>query len=164
MSFRDVLNQNTKTPSQIQSENELEESERIKSLAKTTYEHIKEQILKKATNGEYSQTNKNRLITIDYSGYETAGFVTQSQISTFINKTFFNPRGEYATFQCYNIVNQNSYNLFISEIRKLADIDEIKITPILTDPRNKKSMIIEIPCQMRGYDNYIFGLRCSIVY
>lgn len=164
MSFRDVLNQNTKTPTQIESENELKESERMKSLAKTTYEHIKEQILRKATSGEYSQTNKNRLIIIDYSGYETAGFVTQTQISTFINKTIFKPHGEYATFQCYNIVNQNSYNLFISEIRKFAAIDEIKITPILTDPRNKKSMIIEIPCQMRGYDSYIFGLRCSFVY
>ena len=64
--FQRQLQENTKTPQQVEDESWLKEKEQISNTAKRDFSEIKRILLEKAQKGQYSTFNGYKSISIDY--------------------------------------------------------------------------------------------------
>ncbi|GLB26630.1 hypothetical protein LXJ15735_28710 [Lacrimispora xylanolytica] len=164
--FKEELNQITKSPEQVKNEIISMELEAADKSTNISYEIIKQQLLEKAETGQYEFTNGNKIITIDYMDYNLSGCLNHIKRNVFINKTLFNPHGEYTTENIYSIVKQEYYDFYLSKINKLAKEDGIVITPVLVNNSEKDlPVLFDIPCIIQGFRfEYKLALRCTICY
>lgn len=124
--FKAELQENTKTPKQVEDENWLKEKEEIIKFANNDYSFIKKELLNKAKCGQYIISNGQRRITLD--------FVTSYLLGCIERKYSSNPTGKIGTSSYrknekvyYNISKIKQYNLYLSTINELASIDQIDV-------------------------------------
>lgn len=165
-SFQTQLQHNTKTPQQVLSEQHSKEIEQAKKSANIDYENIKREILQQAERGNYSTTNGHKCITYDYKYRWKPSFIGERSGHTYINKTVFNPSGQYASEISIFITDTVYYNAYIYEIKRLLSIDNISVLPLLIHKNSGK--VYSLPHHSVGFGesvhHYEFVLRCSVQY
>lgn len=130
--FQRQLQENTKTPEQVQDENWLKEKEQITLIAKSDFDDIKRKLLEKAKNGQYSTSNGQKNISLEYYCSYLLGCIDRQY--------FYNPTGRMGTSSyrtnekaSYHIGKLKEYNLYLNTIKELALKDNISITPFFTE-------------------------------
>ena len=171
MSFIDELNQNTKTPQQVEDENWLKEKEQIKIIANADFADIKRKLLNKAKMGQYSITNGYKMISIDYYCSYLMQCVHREH--------FYNPTGRMGTSSyrtnkkvSYSINKAKQYDLYLSIIKEFASIDNISISPffvekdpVLFQKENKINLPYTYAHEWRTTSHEIKAyLKCTIQY
>ena len=165
-SFQSELQQNTKTPQQVKSKQQSKEVEQAKQSANVDYETIKRELLQQAESGNYNTINGRKSITFDHKYRWKPSFIGERSGHTYINKTLFNPSGQYVSEISIFITDNTYYDVYISEIKRLLSEDSISCEPLLL---NKSTDIAySLPHYSVGFGestyNYEFVLRCSVQY
>lgn len=130
--FKAELQENTKTPQQVNNENWLKEKEQITKEANRDFKNIKQKLLDKAKTGQYSVTNGQRYILLAYNC---------PYLLNCVNRQYFrNPTGKLGTSSYkanerayYHIDKIKQYDLYLFVIRELATQDSINIIPFFTE-------------------------------
>ena len=165
-SFQSELQQNTKTPQQVKSEQQSKELEQAKQSANVDYETIKRELLQQAESGNYSTVNGRKCITFNHKYRWKPSFIGEQSGHTYINKTLFNPSGQYASEISIFITDKVYYDVYISEIRKLLSKDGVSIQPLLL--HKNTGTTYSLPHHSIGFGestyHYEFILRCSVQY
>ena len=165
-SFQTQLQQNTKTPQQVLSEQHSKEIEQSKKSANIDYENIKREMLQQAESGNYSTANEHKCITYDYKYRWKPSFIGERSGHTYINKTVFNPSGQYASEISIFITDTVYYNTYMYELKRLLSTDNISVLPLLMHKNSGK--IYSLPHHSVGFGesvyHYEFVLRCSVQY
>ncbi len=168
--FQRQLQQNTKTPQEVEDENWLKEKEQITNEANRDYTDLKQKLLDKARKGQYSTTNGQKCITLEY--------YCPYLLSCVDRKYYRNPTGKIGTSSYrtnekvyYHINKIKQYDLYLSKVMKLAKEDNISILPfwVEVDMVYKTERNITLPYTF-SKDWYTSRhsikpyLRCSITY
>lgn len=165
-SFQSELQQNTKTPQQVKSEQQSKEVEQAKTSASVDYDTIKRELLQQAESGNYTTVNGHKHITLDHKYRWKPSFIGERSGHTYINKTMFNPSGQYASEISIFITDKVYYNTYISEIKRLLSTDGVTVQPILI--HKNTGMTYSLPHHSVGFGesvhHYEFVLRCSVQY
>ena len=130
MSFQDELNRATRNPSEVASSKHNEEFTRGMELAESIYSEIKEQLLEMAHAGKYSYNDGKKQIVLYYENYWVQSDFILDSAETTVNKTFFNPGGEYTCRLYYTITNRSHFDGFMSKLKKLCKPDNISVQAI----------------------------------
>jgi len=159
--FQRQLQENTKTPQQVEDENWLKEKEQITNEANRNYEFIKKQLLDKAKSGQYSIVENHKYISINfYCDY----------ILKCVDRHYYYRPTEKV---CYNINKIKQYNLYLNTITKFALEDNIKVIPFFAEVniiKNSESRIDLPYTYMHKYGQSVAThkikayLECSIHY
>lgn len=170
--FQRELQENTKTPKQVEDENWIKEKEKILAAAKYDLSAIKRAFLDKAKSGQYTVLNDKKCIYVEYCC---------SSLLSYIDRQYSrNPTGKMGTSSyrsnekvLYRVGKVKQYNLYLAIIKKLAAKSNISINPFFTemDIVNNRENRITIPYtfthkygigvsthQIKAY------LECSIKY
>lgn len=165
--FKAELQENTKTPLQIQEEQNNKDVKTAYRQAENDYNSIKQNILNQAKSGNYQVTNSKRNIVYDFDYMFTPSFITSESKMVHINKTMFNQSGQLANEVSFSISNYTYYNSYIRKIKELAKHDDISIEPFIIN-KNDTSIIHSLPFRVIGFAesdyHYKFVLRCRIEY
>lgn len=165
-SFQSQLQQNTKTLQQVKGEQQSKEVEQAKQSANIDYETIKRELLQQAENGNYSTVNGHKCITYDHKYRWKPSFISERSGHTYINKTMFNPSGEYASEINIFISDTVYYNAYVSEIKRLLSKDGVTVQPILIHKNSGR--VYSLPHHSIGFGesthHYEFVLRCNVQY
>ena len=86
--FQKELQQNTKTPQQVQTIKDIEETNKIYDYAKSTYETIKRELINQAQSGNYTLISDNKVITYDYEYRHKPQFIGQKKNMFILTKHF----------------------------------------------------------------------------
>lgn len=130
--FQKQLQENTKTPQQVEDENWLKEKEQILIAAKNDLSAIKRTFLDKAKNGQYTTISDKKCICVEYYC---------SSLLSYIDRQYSrNPTGKMGTSSyrtnekvSYCIGKVKQYNLYLAIIRKLAAKSNVSINPFFTE-------------------------------
>lgn len=141
--FQKQLQENTKTPQQVEDENWLKEKKQITLIANNDFADIKRKLLDKAKNGQYTTSNGQKYISLEY--------YCSYLLSCVYRQYFYNPTGRMGTSSYrtnekayYHIGKVKEYNLYLSIIKDLALKDNISINPFFTErniPHNRENRI-----------------------
>lgn len=168
--FQKELQQNTKTPQQVADENWLKEKEQIINEVNNDYKCIKQKLLDKAKQGQYSVVNGHKHISQNY---------TCPYLLRCVSRQYYhNPSGRMGTSSYrtndkvyYHINKIEQYNLYLSIIRDLASKDNINISPFFVevDVALQKENRINLPYtykhEWKASSHKInVYLKCSIEY
>lgn len=122
--FQKELQQNTKTPQQVEDENWLKEKEDIIKTAQNDYNFIKSKLLEKAKNGKYITLNQQKQIIYN--------FQSSFLLSCIDRKYSNNPSGRIRTRSYklnekidYNISKRRQFDFYLNTIKELANNDNI---------------------------------------
>ena len=164
--FQNQLQQNAKSPQQVKDEQQSKEIEQAKTSASVDYDTIKRELLQQAENGNYTTINGHKCITYDYKYKWKPLFLGERSGHTYINKTMFNPSGQYASEIDIFITDNIYYNAYISEIKKLLAKNGITIQPFLLHKNSGR--VYSLPHHSVDFGesvhHYEFVLRCSVQY
>lgn len=141
--FQRQLQENTKTPQQVEDENWIKEKESITNSANYDFSAIKRALLDKAGKGQYTVSNGQKCISLEYYC---------SYLLSCIDRQYSrNPTGRMGTSSyrtnekaSYRIEKMKQYNLYLSVIKELALKDNISINPFFTErdvPNNRENKI-----------------------
>ena len=165
--FKAELQENTKTPQQVQKEQNNKDIELAIKQAENDYSSIKQNILKQAQSGNYKIINGKRDIVYDFDYIFIPDFIKSDSKQAYINKTIFNQNGQLATEISFTISNHITYNSYITKIKQLAQADGIIINPLIVN-KNNPSIVHTLPFRTVGFAestyHYKFVLRCKIQY
>lgn len=165
--FKAELQENTKTPLQIQEEQNNKEVREAYTQAENDYAAIKRNILNQAKSGNYQATNGKRNIIYDFDYMFTPSFIKSESKMVHINKTMFNQSGQLANEVSFSISNYTYYNSYIRKIKELAKQDDISVDPLVVK-KNDSSVVHSLPFRTVGFAesdyHYKFILRCRIQY
>lgn len=141
--FQRQLQENTKTLQQVEDENWLKEKEQISLIANNNYADIKRKLLDKAKNGQYTTSNGQKNISLEYCCLYLLGCVDRQY--------FRNPTGRMGTSSYrsnekvyYHISKAKEYNLYLTVIKDLALKDNVSINLFFTEidvPHNRENRI-----------------------
>lgn len=169
--FQCQLQENTKTPQQVDNEEWAKERKQIITLVNVDYQNIKRQLLDKAQTGQYSTENGYKII---YTNYCCAYLMQCVYREHFYNPTGRRGTSSFRTNQkvTYSINKMKQYNLYLSTIKELASTDNISITPFFVeiDPviyqkENKINLPYTYVHEWRTTAHKIKAyLKCSIKY
>ena len=165
-SFQSELQQNTKTSQQVKSEQQSKEVEQAKQSANVDYETIKRELLQQAESGNYNTVNGRKYITFNHKYRWKPSFIGEQSGHTYINKTLFNPSGQYASEISIFISDNTYYDTYISEIKRLLSKDGVSVQVCLL--HKNTGMMYSLPYHSIGFGestyHYEFVLRCSVQY
>ena len=165
-SFQSELQQNTKTPQQVKSEQQSKELEQAKQSANVDYETIKRELLQQAESGNYSTVNGRKCITFNHKYRWKPSFIGEQSGHTYINKTIFNPSGQYASEISIYIADNTYYDAYISEIKRLLSKDGVSVQVGLL--HKNTGILHSLPYHSVGFGestyHYEFVLICSVQY
>lgn len=165
-SFQSKLQQNSKTPEQVKNEQQSKEVEQARRSANIDYEAIKRELLQQAKSGNYTTINGHKTITFDHKYRWKPSFIGERSGHTYINKTIFNPSGQYASKISIFITDRIYYDAYIAEIKRLLSNDGITVQAGLFHKNN--GTIYSLPHHSIGFGesvhHYEFVLRCSVQY
>jgi len=170
--FQRQLQENTKTPQQVENENWIKESENIKKVVENDYSTIKHELLKIAQSGKYTIVNEKKCVKIDF---------LSSYLQECIKRTHSsNPTGKRGTNSYkrnekvyYTLDKVKQYELYIKIIKEYASCDNIDIKPyfveIMDTPLEKYKHRVSLPYTYSHdfwtHDHKVkVYLDCSIVY
>lgn len=161
-SFQNELQQNSKTPEEVNYEAVILEKQEIIKQVQSDYKYIKSEIMNKAKSGQYTNCLTGKNIVVDVYSSQLKKY-----ISSRLNKDIIKQGGIGNQSVTYYISNNQMYNYYLSEIRKLADIAGIAICVIFKD--NAKHLEFDsLPCNVSNSivypRDYSINLRCSINY
>lgn len=141
--FQKKLRQNSKTPQQVEDESWLKEKEQIILIANNDFTNIKQKLLDKAKNGQYTAFNDQKYISVEYYCPYLLNCVDRQYSS--------NPTGRVRTSSYrtnekayYHINKVKQYNLYLTSIKELALKDNISINPVFKEmdvPHNRENRI-----------------------
>lgn len=170
--FQRQLQENTKTPEQVQDENWLKEKEQITLIATNDFSAIKRALLDKAKNGQYTTSNGQKCISLDYYCSYLLSCVDRQYSS--------NTTGRFGTSSYrpnqkvyYHIDKTKEYNLYLSVIKELSLEDNISINPFFTERDIPHNCENRIPMPYTFTNKYGIGvsshqikayLQCSVKY
>ncbi len=161
--FKDELNQVTKTSEQIINENH----QKIISDAENTYEFVKNKLISKAKMGEYTTLGNKKCIIYEFESSCIRDCLI-SEDNTIQTKKFWGRGYNISGSKTWKIGNFEKYNLYLKTLNSLAIKDNIKITPKFITIHIGKTEIINLPYTCRGEDSLFRKvqayLRCSIEY
>lgn len=130
--FQRQLQENTKTPRQVEDENWLKEKDYIIQVAERDYNNIKNKLLEKAKNAEYTFANHHKQIIYKYD----CSFL----LSCIHREHYYNPTGKLGTSSyrtnkkvTYTINKIKQYDFYLSTIKELSSNDNISITPFFVE-------------------------------
>lgn len=133
--FQRQLQENTKTPKQVEDENWLKEKEHVIKNAQGDYKYIKDQLVEKAKNGDYINLDQQKQIIYNFE----CSFL----LSCINRKYSSNPSGRIGTSSYkpnekvdYYINNSKQYYLYLNTIKELAQIDNISIKEIFISKKD----------------------------
>ena len=166
--FKAELQQNTKTPKQVEDEQFSKDREQIVQNARWCYDNIKKELLNKAKSGKYVINNGRRTVQIDHhEKYMFDNFIIAKHKNVYINKSLFKPDGEFADEITCDIQDRRKYNVFMSEINKLAKEDDIQIAPMIVYDKGNIERYT-FPFTIQGFclfpSSFKFILRCTVIY
>lgn len=165
-SFQSELQQNTKTPQQVKNEQQSKEIEQANRSAGIDYEIIKRELLQQAESGNYTVVNGQKCITFDHKYKWKPSFIGERNGYTYINKTMFNPSGQYASEILIFITDKIYYDTYISEIKRLLSKDGVSVQSGLL--HKSSGRLYSLPHHSVGIGesthHYEFVLRCSVQY
>ena len=169
--FQRQLQENTKTPQQVEDENWLKEKEQISNTAKKDFSEIKRILLEKAQKGQYSTFNGYKSISIDYYCTYLMHCIHREH--------YYNPTGKIGTSSyrtnkkvIYSIDKMKQYNLYLDILKEFAITDNIDISPFFVeiDPivyqqENKINLPYTYKHEWRTASHKIkTDLKCTIKY
>lgn len=133
--FQKELQENTKTPKQVEDENWLKEKEHVIKNAQGDYKYIKDQLVEKAKNGDYINLDQQKQIIYNFEC---------SFLLSCINRRYSsNPSGRIGTSSYkpnekvdYYINNSKQYYLYLNTIKELAQTDNISIKEIFISKKD----------------------------
>lgn len=165
--FQKELQQNTKTPQQVETIKSEQKLNQIYSYAESTYQLIKQEIMTQAKNANYTYKSGNKTIIYDYKFRHRPEFIGRRLEHVFINQSLFNPQGQYANKLTMFITDQDYYNNFMAKIHSLAGEDNISVKPLMIHKKNN-STFDYFPFTIQGFGvsefDYDFVLRCIVSY
>lgn len=130
--FQKELEQNTKTPEKIADEKWVTEKGIILQTAERDYNYIKNELLKKAQNGEYVKMNQHKHIFYK--------FESSYLLNCIYRQYTRNPTGRigsssYRTNEkvYYHINKTKQYDLYLSTVLEYASNDNINIEPFFAE-------------------------------
>lgn len=161
--FQRKLQENTKTPEQVEDENWIKEKEQITYEANKDYEYIKQRLLNRAKSGQYSTINGYKNISIDYYC---------DYLLRCVERRYYYRPTEKA---CYNISKVKQYNFYLDVINKFASTDNISIISFFAETNIIKNSENKISLPYTYTYTYEYGqsvathkikayLKCSIRY
>ncbi|MCM1232628.1 MAG: hypothetical protein NC489_21085 [Ruminococcus flavefaciens] len=170
--FQKELAQNTKTPQQVENDKWVTEMLNIERCAKKDYERIKDQLLRKAKSGEYTTTNENKYITIDYECEYIEKCIKRVASTNPTGKRGTNSYKENAKVQ-YTLDKTKEYELYLTTIKEIANPDNVNVssyfTEILDTALKKYEIKTTLPLTYT-HDFWVHNhkvkayLKCSIQY
>lgn len=122
MDFKDELNRVSRTFDDII---KLENQEQMKlgiEDAELDYNLIKDELIEKARKGKYQIIDGNRRIVLYYNKSRIKGDFNLERSSTRLNKSIFNPKGNYATLMKYWIYEKNGWKRFCNKTKLIFKI------------------------------------------
>ena len=119
--FQRQLQENTKTPQQVEDENWLKEKEQITNEANRDYKYIKQKLLDKVKSGQYSMVGNQKCISLNY--------YCDYLLKCVDIQYYYRPTKKV----CYNISKAKQYNLYLNVITKLASEDSISVIPFFAE-------------------------------
>jgi len=161
--FQRQLQENTKTPQQVEDENWLKEKENIINIVKSDYQFIKNKLLEKAELGEYFVIeNKKKIIVETKCSYLTCCLDKNTQ-TTFEKQKSVEIAKHKVTFY---IKKEKEYNFYLFQIKKLANKDNIIIDIVFIS--NHKKNNISLPytynCHNTLIETLTINLQSTIYY
>lgn len=170
--FQRQLQENTKTPEQVEDENWLKEKETIKNCAKYDFSAIKRELLDKAQKGQYISINDHKCITFDYDCSYLLSCIDRQYSRNYTGKAG-TPSFKLDEKVYYHIINEKQFALYLSTIKGLALQDNINISTFFAEinlARHRKNRIT-LPYIFTGGDGMGVSshkikvyLECSIRY
>lgn len=163
--FQRELQQNTNSMEQAINNKWLKEQKEIIKTVQLNYKAIKNKLLEKAKNGEYSLLDNCKYINIMYeSDYLTRCIGLKSEM-LYEKQLFSTIETTRKKFTAY-LSNKRGYDFYLSEIKKLAQDDNINIDVILLkdgiiENTNFPFSFITTPS---SYAMLRFNLDCTIKY
>lgn len=170
--FQKQLQENTKTPQQVEDENWIKESENIKKNAEEDYSAIKQSLLQMAQSGKYTIVNDRKCVKIDFPYAHIQEYIKRTHSS--------NPTGKRGTNSYkknekvyYTLDKVKQYELYMKIIKEYASCDNIDIEPyfveIMDTPLEKYKHRVSLPYTYSHdfwtHDHKVkVYLDCSIVY
>lgn len=165
--FKLELENNSRTITQVKSEHNLKISNEAQEMAKHDYNLIKNELLECANNGKYQIINEYKVITYIYKKKYRPSFIGSKDEFVYINRTFFNPGGEFANKVSIFIVDRSFYDCYISYLNRLSRLDDISIKPVIINSNNENDIHF-LPCTIQGFgvysSSYMFALKCEVKY
>ena len=165
--FQKALDRNTKTPAQVQNETTTKEKGEALQKLQAKYAEIKSQLMSLAKSGQYANTQQGRLVTIDYFTGLNSYIAVKYNPDYKPTPTITNMHPLPQKSRTFYPTNKTVYDLYISEIKKLAHDDGITIEVIFKDEL-KKTLHPLPPCTITRFDLWerYFHLyfRCTIAY
>lgn len=163
--FQRELQKNTNSMEKAINNKWLKEQKEIIETVQWNYKDIKNKILEKAKNGEYSLLDNCKYINIMYeSDYLTRCIGLKSEM--LYEKQLFSTIGTTRRKFTAYLSNKRGYDFYLSEIKKIAQDDNINIDVILLkdgiiENTNFPFSFITTPS---SYAMLRFNLDCTIKY
>lgn len=170
--FQKQLQENTKTPQQVEDENWIKEKETIKNRANYDFSAIKRELLDKAQKGQYIVINNHKCITFNYDCSYLLSCVGCQYSRNYTDKAG-TPNFKLVEKVYYHIINEKQFALYLSTIKELALQDNININTFFAEinlVRHRKNRIT-LPYTFTGGNGMGVSshkikvyLECSIRY
>ena len=163
MSFQDELNKNSKTPAEV--DEELRKT--MDTKAYLQYHKIKEYMLSKAKQGEFSVIgDKKRIILYHELYYDLAGLVKENNVPVRQPTGFLNLKTR-TVIKKRIVVDESKgkeYEYFTESIRQLGMKDGMEIVPVIYSQSEDIEYPIPTPVIGIYIVGYKFCLKCTMVY
>lgn len=144
--FKAELQNNTKTPKQVENEKWIREQKNIKSIAVIDYNTIKNQLLSKAKGAEYTVSSNKRVIRLRHECNYMMSCVKTKSSTNPSGRKYTNSYRENFKLE-YWIEKQKEYDYYIMTMQQLAKEDGLTIHPVFVevDTTYHKEKIISMP-------------------
>ncbi len=144
--FKAELQNNTNTPKQVEDEKWISEQENIKSIAVVDYNTIKNKLLNKAKDAEYTVLSNKRVIRLQHECIYMKSCIKSKSSTNPSGRKYTNSYRENFKLE-YWIEKQREYDYYIMTIQQLAKEDGLTIHPVFVevDTTYHKEKIISMP-------------------